>query len=510
LPGRERDLDDGDHDHGQQHQRPCQPDQSARALVILGPARHNRIGKLVTDALSTWPTPDNTVFVFNGGAAAATVAVPGRRCDRAVAQRATVASVRERAERTPSGRRHVSSTDRTQDRRRPGRPSELTVELADRIHRAKRANGSPAYVVRWREASHNRRRTFDRRADASLWDAEVRRRRQLGVLHTLDAGSESLDRYVAETFTPAHAATLARATRDCYAATYDRHISPVLGDLSLRDLRPDVIARWQSDRLAAGCGPVAIHQAVRLLGTIMQRATEDQRIQANPVRLIRKARPPKSAEVVPLAPAAIEAMRTYLLAGGSEQPLRDATLVSVLAYSGLRPGEALGLTWGDVRERTILVQRTASYGEAKDTKTNANRTVRLLDPLRRDLAEWRLAAGRPHDATLVFPGHDGRMWSKAAYQSWRRRAFLRALRGAGIDRARPYDLRHSFASLLLHEGRSVIYVARQLGHDARLTLTRYGHVIDELDGTPQISAEDAIRAARAADVPLSFLAHGDV
>ena len=34
------------------------------------------------------------------------------------------------------------------------------------------------------------------------------------------------------------------------------------------------------------------------------------------------------------------------------------------------------------------------------------------------------------------------------------------------------------ASLLLHEGRSVIYVARQLGHDARLTLTRYGHVID--------------------------------
>jgi hypothetical protein len=31
-----------------------------------------------------------------------------------------------------------------------------------------------------------------------------------------------------------------------------------------------------------------------------------------------------------------------------------------------------------------------------------------------------------------------------------------------------------FASLLLHEGRSVIYVARQLGHDARLTLTRMG------------------------------------
>jgi integrase len=56
-------------------------------------------------------------------------------------------------------------------------------------------------------------------------------------------------------------------------------------------------------------------------------------------------------------------------------------------------------------------------------------------------------------------------------------------------------LRHSFASLLLHEGRSVVYVARQLGHDARLTRTTYGHVIDELDELPRVAAADAIRAA---------------
>ena len=42
----------------------------------------------------------------------------------------------------------------------------------------------------------------------------------------------------------------------------------------------------------------------------------------------------------------------------------------------------------------------------------------------------------------------------------------------------------------------MIYVARQLGHDARLTLGTYGHVIDELEGAPQTPAEDAIRAAR--------------
>jgi integrase len=96
----------------------------------------------------------------------------------------------------------------------------------------------------------------------------------------------------------------------------------------------------------------------------------------------------------------------------------------------------------------------------------------------------------------VFPGPEGRPWSKTSYDNWRNRNFGDALERAGVDHATPYALRHSFASLLLHEGRSVIYVARQLGHDARLTLGTYGHVIDELDGAPHIAAEDAIRAAR--------------
>jgi integrase len=67
-----------------------------------------------------------------------------------------------------------------------------------------------------------------------------------------------------------------------------------------------------------------------------------------------------------------------------------------------------------------------------------------------------------------------------------------------VDEGRPYDLRHSFASLLLHERRSVIYVARQLGLDARLTFSTYGHVIDELDEMPHVDADTAISAAREA------------
>jgi integrase len=209
--------------------------------------------------------------------------------------------------------------------------------------------------------------------------------------------------------------------------------------------------------------------------------------------MVRKAPRPRRKEVRPLAPATVERMRAV------SSP-RDAALISVLAYAGLRPGEALGLQWQDVREKTLLIERSIALGEEKDSKT-AHRTVRLLAPLASDLRSWRLRSGRPRDTAYVFPAPDGGAWSKSAYQNWRRRTFGRIRANAEALTARPYDLRHSFASLLLHEGRSVIYVARQLGHDARLTLTTYGHVIDELEDQPHISAEDAIAEARRAPRP---------
>ena len=114
------------------------------------------------------------------------------------------------------------------------------------------------------------------------------------------------------------------------------------------------------------------------------------------------------------------------------------------------------------------------------------------NPARDGLTAWRTSA---NGSALVF---DGEPWCSPRTSPGSRRAFKRAADAAGIDATTPYALRHSFASLLLPEGRSVVYVARQLGHDARLTLTRYGHVIDELDDQPRLPAEDAIRAAREA------------
>jgi integrase len=250
-----------------------------------------------------------------------------------------------------------------------------------------------------------------------------------------------------------------------------------------------MIARWQAERVADGAGRVAVLHALDLLGSILQRAVESERIGRNPVRIVRKVRRAARREVRPLAPATVEALRA-----ASRQ--RDAVLMSVAGVCGAAAAGGRGAVLGHVRDRTILVERAVSLGELKDTKTRAHRTVRLLGPLQDDLRAWRRSGGHAGDGALVFPGPHGRPFTKTDWDNWRARAFDRACRAIELEGARPYHLRHSFASLLLDAGRSVMYVARQFGHDARLTLSAYGHVIDELDDSPQIPAEDAIRAAR--------------
>jgi integrase len=357
------------------------------------------------------------------------------------------------------------------------------------VEKVTRKDGKVSYRVRWREDGRNRARTYSRREDARAADDDITRRKRLGTLAELDAGKETLDQFVTETWVPAHAENLSPKTRAWYASLYAKHIGPQLGSTPLRSLTIDRVTGWQAERVRSGAGKEAVRRSLRLLGGIMQRAVEHGRIPTNPARNVRPVKANPSPEVRPLAPSTVELMRAIV-------PPRDATLISILAYAGLRPGEALGLRWGDIRQRTILVERAVSLGEFSATKTKQTRAVRMLAPLAQDLAEWRLRTGRPGDKKLVFPRDDGEPWKAHDWQNWRRRTFADAIKPTGLERARPYDLRHSFASLLLAEGRTIHYVAKQLGHSALMTMNTYGHVIDELEDELRVDPEKEIMRAR--------------
>ena len=188
--------------------------------------------------------------------------------------------------------------------------------------------------VRWRDhVGRNRSREVGSKREAQAFDDEIRRRRRTGELALMDAGRETLDEFVTGTWVRSYAAHLAPRTRQVYTSTYDRHIAPRLGGTPLREIDAEVVGAFQSDMIASGVGPHAIRKAMTLLGALLQRAAEGRRIPYNPQRVVRKARLPLSQEVRPLAPVRVEAMR-------AAAELRDATIVSVLAYAGLRPGRA--------------------------------------------------------------------------------------------------------------------------------------------------------------------------
>jgi integrase len=239
---------------------------------------------------------------------------------------------------------------------------------------------------------------------------------------------------------------------------WDLHVLPRIGGLRLRELNVETAQRFAADMAAAGVGPAVRRKTLALLGAVVQRAVEWERIPSNPIHAAR--RPPARANrhVRPIPPATVEQMRALLLADGRQ---RDAALLCLLAYAGLGPGEALALRWRDVRERTLLIEKATSDGEIKTTKTGRLRAVRLLKHLKDDLELWRLSSPYADDDDLVVPTAAGAVFKDHDWRNWRHRVFDPVARAVGLERSRPYDLRHSFVSLLIHEGRTVVEVAAQ-------------------------------------------------
>ncbi len=118
---------------------------------------------------------------------------------------------------------------------------------------------------------------------------------------------------------------------------------------------------------------------------------------------------------------------------------------------------------------------------------------------------------RPGSAALLFPRHDRagreREWTETDWRNRRRRVYQSEpdehgqRHGAAITVSvssdpRPYRLRGSFGSLLLWDGRSIAYVAKQIGRDVATLAKHYAGVLRELEDQPRVSAAETILTAR--------------
>jgi len=383
-------------------------------------------------------------------------------------------------------------------------------------------SGYWTFRVRWTDPATGGRMSeeFDEQGDAIDFHAALRLARRGGGLRDLGAGRETLSEYAVHWWETYAAHNLTRATLKVYSSVWNLHARPRIGHLELRAITPGVMARLRTDLEAAGVGAPTIRKTMAVVQSMLRRAVEEDRIRSNPAAQVRKPTTTRQRAVAPLPPATVEALRDEV------KELRDGCLISVLAYGGLRPEDALALEWRHVRKTTLLVEQKNVDGQVVvGAKVDGKppRTVDLFAALRQDLAEYRLACGAPAASTLVFPGPSASPWTESQYRSWRRWVFQPAAAAIGIATLehktasvyidgkrhrrstrsyrgpRPYDLRHSFASLLIHAGDlSVVEIAAQLGHSPQTLLRTYAHIFAELRGQPKMPADRQIAKARAA------------
>ncbi len=288
-------------------------------------------------------------------------------------------------------------------------------------------------------------------------------------------------------------------TVETYRHALRLHLLPALGAQEVRQVHKAQIKAILAQKLAWGLSRSTVSILHRTLRAMLSAAVDDGVILVNPasklghqLRLV----PSPAARQEEIKAMTRERLSAFLSAT-AERERRYYPLFLLLARTGMRLGEAFGLQWGDVdfRAREIRVARALSAGRIDTPKSGHGRTVDMSGSLTRVLA--RLQVERKAE-TLRRGWHEMPPWvfcteaGTSLDRSKVGKAFRRVLKRASLPlHFSPHCLRHTFASLLLQQGESPVYVQRQLGHASiKLTVDTYGRwlpmgnkaAVDRLDG----------------------------
>lgn len=329
-----------------------------------------------------------------------------------------------------------------------------------------------------------------------------------------------LTSWLAEKTKPSGVSAVGRTLRASTARMYVQHVHsyliPQLGHLRLVALRAEHISAAYEEILAhplrssRPMSPATLRRVHATLRSALNAAVRSRRIRHNPALFVTlpEARRPT---VTPWSATELAAFLEH--AAGH----RLGSLYEVMAFTGLRRGEALGLHWADVdlerqiitvRQQLVQVGSQVQFGRPK-TASGEDRVVDLDEITTALLAahhhaqqeEKARAWGAYQDQGLVFAREDGRPLSpENATKTFTRLidevrfpddADLPDEQRRRLRRIRLHDLRHGQASLMLAAGVPLAVVSKRLGHSTiTITSDTYSHLLEG------VGREAATRAAR--------------
>ena len=273
-----------------------------------------------------------------------------------------------------------------------------------------------------------------------------------------------------------------------YLSLFKMHIIPALGQMELSEIGVQDIQALKSTMLAADLSPQTVRHALCLTRQMLTHGVDWGFILRNPAKKVKDPRIPKH-EMDCLSP---EEARIFL--GFVSEKWYALFLVAITA--GLRIGELLAAKWrnldwnrGQYFVRETLTRKTATQevGFAQTKTEGSSQSVDLtptcleaLKAHRARQAEEKLKTGEDYqDMELIFATPKGTPLND---RNIVHRVFEPALKAAGLRRIRFHDLRHTCASLLIHQRESPKYIQKQMRHASiEITFDRYGHLFPDVN-----------------------------
>lgn len=274
---------------------------------------------------------------------------------------------------------------------------------------------------------------------------------------------------------------------------FKNHILPALGKYKIDKLNFNIcqkaVNKWADDlknfRMVRSYASAVVDHAIKL-----------DIIQKNPFSLVEISHKKKKFQFDDDEKQANfytkEQMLEFLKCMKQETNFKAYALFHLLAFSGMRRGEALALTWGDIdfKNNEIRINKALSQGKdnqlyVKSTKTGVSRTIKMYPETISVLNEWKkrqrlkllvLGFNTLQPKQLVFSNEQNEFLQLTRPRKW----LEHVLKKYNLPKITTHGFRHTHASLSLESGAKILEVSHRLGHaDVKMTLNTYAHVSEQ-------------------------------
>ena len=317
-------------------------------------------------------------------------------------------------------------------------------------------------------------------------------------------------------------ATCKESTAEDYAKILENHVLPFFEDLHIDEINNGKIKEFLFAKVNEGLSASTIGHFKNALSGVLSTAVDDELIPANPACNLGRNFMQKIADAIKSRkvsngdesegkpdPLSQQELKLLLDTVQHHYP-GHYPLFLLLARTGCRVGEALGLKWGDIdfNGRFVNLKRSLSRGRITTLKNKRERQVDMSLQLVETLQTYRqkckqkgLELGLGAEPEYLFTNSLGNFID---VNNWRRRVFDKALEKAKLRKIRIHDTRHTYATLRISKGDNIPDVSHQLGHHSpKFTMDFYYHwlpgkkksEVDALDD-PEYRVDDTEKEER--------------